>query len=440
MLVFLLLVFLAGCSEPQGSISIKQGSITEGQIQNYQIEKERIPREYAYTQENLVALQSDDGQTIRKLNFQERVFVFRKKADQTLVMDQYGNRGWVNQDVISKRFVFDIDLPLEGVNYNLYTVKDKPYGNYTKTKGIYIAPYGEEFIDETVERVKDTPINALVLDYHDDNGFVLFDSNAAKAKVPEANIELYEDGGALIKKLKDKGYYLIARIVAFKDPLFAERNKDRAIRHADGTLLISDGLYWNSPYDRNVWEYLLELSNEALELGFDEIQFDYVRFPDNFDSDMLALNERDETRAEAIQKFIMYIQANLNKKDAIISADVFGWVAVEIADVTIGQQWEALSNVVDVISPMFYPSLYGSGVFDFDDPEAHPYEVLKISMEYALQRNSNVKTAAIIRPWLQAWNYTTEQINLQIKALEEAGIEEYLLWQVLGDYPTKGLN
>jgi hypothetical protein len=115
-------------------------------------------------------------------------------------------------------------------------------------------------------------------------------------------------------------------------------------------------------------------------------------------------------------------------------------VAVEIADVTIGQQWEALSNVVDVISPMFYPSLYGSGVFDFDDPEAHPYEVLKISMEYALQRNSNVKTAAIIRPWLQAWNYTTEQINLQIKALEEAGIEEYLLWQVLGDYPTKGLN
>lgn len=184
----------------------------------------------------------------------------------------------------------------------------------------------------------------------------------------------------------------------------------------------------------------MELSNEALELGFDEIQFDYVRFPDNFDSDMLALNERDETRAEAIQKFIMYIQANLNKKDAIISADVFGWVAVEIADVTIGQQWEALSNVVDVISPMFYPSLYGSGVFDFDDPEAHPYEVLKISMEYALQRNSNVKTAAIIRPWLQAWNYTTEQINLQIKALEEAGIEEYLLWQVLGDYPTKGLN
>lgn len=436
----LLLFFLVGCVSSQNFESVKKGTIGEEETQNYQIKKERIPKDYAYTQEDKVLLLSDDGEMIRRLNFQERVFVFRKKSKQSLVMDLYGNRGWVDQDLLSKRFVSDIDLPLEGVNYNLYTVKDKPYDNYTKTKGIYIAPYGEEFIDETIERMKDTPINTLVLDYHDDYGQVLFNSEVAAREVPEANVQLYEDKQGLIKKLKDKGYHLIARIVAFKDPLYASSHQDKAIRHPDGSLLVSDGLYWNSPYDRKVWEYLLDLSNEALELGFDEIQFDYIRFPDNFDSDMLAFNEQDETRAEAIQKFIMYIQANLSNKDAIISADVFGWVAVEMADVTIGQQWEAISNVVDVISPMFYPQLYGSGVFELADPQAHPYEVIKISMDYALRRNSNVKTAAIIRPWLQAWNYSTEEINEQIKALDEAGIEEYLLWDVSGDYPKKGLN
>lgn len=440
LLLLLCLVLLAGCTKVRSTQSIKQGTIKEGQIQQYPIEKEKIPRDYAYAQENHVALLGEDGEIIRKLNFQERVFVFRKKADQTLVMDLYGNKGWVDQKYLSKRFVHDIDLPLDGVNYNLYTVKDKPYRNYTKTKGIYIAPNGEEFIEEVLARVKDTPINALVMDYHDDKGRVLFDSAIAKEKAPEANAPLYKDAKALIKDLKERGYYLIARIVAFKDPIFAELHQDRAIRHADGSLLISDGLYWNSPYDRQVWEYLLGLSNEALEMGFDEIQFDYVRFPDNFESDMLALNEKDETRAEAIQKFIMYIKANINNKEAIISADVFGWAAIEIADVTIGQQWEALSNVVDVISPMFYPALYGSGVFELEDPSAHPYEVIKISMEYALSRNSNVKTAAIIRPWIQAWDYTIEQIAQQIKALNEAGIEEYLLWNVGGDYPTKGLN
>lgn len=438
--ILLLLGLLFGCSASSSTTSIRQGLVKEGQIQTYKIEKEEIPRDYAYVQEDMVYLLDDTGARIRRLNFQERVFIFRKRADQTLVVDNYGNRGWVDQHYLSRRFVSDIDLLLEGVDYNLYTVKDKPYKDYVKTKGVYIAPYDESFTYYVLDRIKDTPINTLVMDFHDDDGRVLFESKTARDLAPEALMPIFEDGGAFLQELKDQGYHLIARIVAFKDPIFAELNKDRAIRHADGSLLISDGLYWNSPYDRKVWDYLLGLANEAVEMGFDEIQFDYVRFPDNYEDDMLALNERNETKAEAIQKFLMFIKANINDKTTIISADVFGWAAIEQADVTIGQQWEALSNVVDVISPMFYPALYGRGAFDLYDPDDYPYEVLKISIGYALRRNSNVKTAALIRPWLQSWDYSVKEINEQIRALEEAGIEEYLLWNVDGEYSLEGLK
>ncbi len=438
--ILLLLGFLVACSPEKNAGNINRDQVGEGQVQTYKIEKERIPKDYAYVQDKDVFLVDELGSPIRKLNFQERVFIFRKRADKTLVVDNYGNRGWVDQEFLSKRFTSYIDLPLEGVDYSLYTVKDKPYKDYVKTKGIYVMPYNAEFIYELLDRIKGSAINTLVMDFHDDYGRVLFESKTAEELAPDALMPLFEDGPGFIRELKDQGYHLIARIVAFKDPIFAELNKERAIRHADGSLLVSDGQYWNSPYDRQVWDYLLALTNEAIEMGFDEIQFDYVRFPDNFEDDMLALNERNETKAEAIQKFLMYIKANINDKNTLISADVFGWAAIEQADVTIGQQWEALSNVVDVISPMFYPALYGPGVFGMADPEANPYEVLKISINYALERNSNVKTAALIRPWLQSWNYSIKEIKEQIRALEEAGIEEYLLWQVDGNYPVEGLD
>lgn len=440
-LVFLLIpLLLLSCSRISGTESIKQGQVKEREIQEYKIEKEVIPRDYAYIQDKNVALRADDGSLIRRLFFQERVFVYRKKSGQVLVMDQYGNGGWVDQHHLSKQFVSDVAMPLDGVEYGLFTLKDKPHQNYVKTKGVYISPYGEDFAYRVLDRIKGGPINTLVIDFHDDEGFVLFESEAAEEFAPGASRPIYGDGRAFIQDLKDQGYHLIARMVAFKDPIYAEQNQERAIRHSDGQLLVADGQYWNSPYDRQVWDYLLSLSNEALELGFDEIQFDYVRFPDSFEDDMLAHNELNETRAEAIQKFLLFIKSNINKREAIISADVFGWVAIELADVTIGQQWEALSNVVDVISPMFYPVLYGSGVFGMNDPQAQPYEVLRISTENAIERNGNIKSAAIIRPWIQAWDYSLDQINDQIRAMKELGIEEYLLWNPDGDYPSQGLE
>lgn len=438
--ILLLLLFLVSCSRISGVEVIKEGHIKKDQVQVYTIEKEQIPRDYAYVQDDNVILKDDDGSIVRRLFFQERVFVYRKRSGQVLIMDQYGNSGWVGQEHLSKQFVSDIAIPLEGVEYGIYSVKDKPFKDYLKVKGAYISPYGEDFALRVVERIKDGPINTLVLDYHDDEGYVLFESKIAEKLAPGSSNPIYGDGEAFIRHLKDEGFHLIARIVAFKDPIYAAQNTDRAIRHSDGSLLIADGQYWNSPYDREVWDYLLALSNEALELGFDEIQFDYVRFPDSFEDDMLAHNEYNEGRAEAIQKFLMFIKGNINNKDAIISADVFGWAAIELADVTIGQQWEALSNIVDVISPMFYPALYGRGVFDFDSPVSHPYEVLKISIKNALERNSNIKTAALIRPWIQGWDYSLDDINLQIKALEEAGIEEFIIWDPDGNYPIEGLR
>ena len=442
--VFLALLFLSSCQKAKSieGGKIDQQSLNLAEAKEVKIEKENIPREYAYVQEKQATLTSDEGKTIRNLHFQERVFIFRKKGDQSLVLDQYGNRGWVSKDQLSKRFTQEIDQPQEGAYYNSYTVKDKPYENYAKVKGIYISPLVIRDLDAVLKKVEDSPINTLILDYHDDYGRVLFDSKVAKELLPEANDPVFEDGHALVKSLKEKGYRLIARIVTFKQPRYAEKYKDRALRYPDGSHLVSDGEYWSSPFDRQVWEYVLRLSNEALDYGFDEIQYDYVRFPDSYESDMLALNERDEGRTEAIQKFLMYAKANLNKKNVIVSADVFGWAAIDIGDVTIGHHWEAISNVVDVICPMFYPSLYP---WNFDneivgDPVMQPYSTLKASIDRALRRNSNVKSAALIRPWIQGYDYTTEQVLEQIRALEEAGIEEYMLWDVNANYDGKGLQ
>lgn len=442
-LVLLILLFLSSCGDEK---SVEAGKLehkilTVDDAVEVEIEKESIPREFAFIQENKVPMSDDEGNLIRDLHLQERVFVYRKKGDQSLIYDQYGNRGWVSKEYLSKRFLQDIVDPQEGAFYGSYTVKDKPYEDYVKVKGIYISPLVINSLDEVLKRVENSPINTLILDYHDDYGRVLFPSQVAEEEVPAANNPVFQDGKALIKELKDKGFHLIARIVTFKSPLYAAQHKDRAIRYEDGTYLVSDGEYWSSPFDRQVWDYVLALSNEALDYGFDEIQYDYVRFPDSYDDDMLALNERNEGRTEVIQKFLMYMQANLNKKDVIIGADVFGWAAIESGDVTIGHHWEAISNVTDVICPMFYPSLYP---WNFDgeiegDPVAQPYKTLQASIRRGLERNANVKTAAIIRPWIQAYDYTTEQIYEQIKALSDAGIDEYMLWDVNGAYDGKGL-
>ena len=181
---------------------------------------------------------------------------------------------------------------------------------------------------------------------------------------------------------------MIARIVAFKSPFYAQNHPDRAIVYKDSGKLYtdSDRLPWVSPHDRIMWEYNVAIAKEAAELGFNEIQFDYVRFPAIGNTEAIDYrNETDESQTATIQNFLKYAYEALKPYEVYISADVFGWAATATGGIGIGQHWEAVSNVVDYISPMMYPSHYGPNTFGLPVPDAYPYETIDRSVKDAIE-------------------------------------------------------
>ncbi|MBN2259399.1 MAG: SH3 domain-containing protein, partial [Clostridiales bacterium] len=403
---------------------------------------------------------SSDFAVIRVLDYQEQLEIIdSENADWIHVVDSSGVSGYVfhkyvngiNEEIESK-----IVKMYPDVDYQYY---DKPmdYENnpYTEVKGIYVSGNSAATnIDKFIDIVKNTEINALIIDIKDDNGKILFPSVAAQNTLGELYEYHIKDMDAFMKKLKDEDIYVIGRLVSFKSPKYALTHPERAIINKDGSLFkTNDGIIWGTPYDRDLWTYLISIAKEAADFGFNEIQFDYVRFPtassSNLDSLVDYRNELGETKTKAIQSFIKYAQDSLNGYDVYLSADVYGWTSTAINDVGIGQHWEGISNVIDIISPMFYPSHYGSGNYGFDVPDAHPYEVMNRATEDAISRNENIETPAKIRPWIQSFTatwvkghiiYTINEVNDQIRALKELGINEYILWNSSNSYKIDGIG
>ncbi|MCA0385133.1 MAG: hypothetical protein LCH34_05965 [Firmicutes bacterium] len=338
-----------------------------------------------------------------------------------------------------------IAVKIADVDYSPFSKLEQP--PLEPVKGIYITGNtirGGRF-DELITLVEETELNAVVIDILDDEGYLLFKSETAERLNPEANEHVYvEDVQKVIALLKEKNIYVIGRIVTFKSPIYAKNNPDRAISHKDTGKVYHDrdGLLWASPYDHILWEYNFGVAKEAALHGVDEIQFDYVRFPAIARPDTIDYKASDVSQAAIIQAFLKEAYETLTPLGVEISADVFGWVASATGDVDIGQQWEAISNVVDVICPMMYPSHYGPGNFGLPVPDAAPYETIDRSLKDALKRNSNLATPARIRPWLQdftaTWvdghiRYRAKEVRAQIEALKANGIEEYLIWNA-GNY------
>ncbi len=321
-----------------------------------------------------------------------------------------------------------------------------------EVKGIYLTLYSasNNRLDKLIEMTKRTKINTFVIDVKDDNGHMLFPTKAAEKYSPNANENApVKDIAALIKKLKDNNIYTIARIVSFKDPTYTKHHPDRAIIYKDSgkPFTNSDGLIWASPYDRDLWEYNLEVSKEAAEAGFNEIQFDYVRFPASnggrLDKSLDYRNATGESKPQAIQNYLSYAREQLSPLNAYISADVYGLVGSVADDMSLGQYWEAVSNVVDYISPMMYPSHYANQTYGLSVPDAYPYETVYYSTKDSVARNKNIETPAGIRPWIQDFTapwvsghikYSDKQVEDQIRALEENGVKEYLLWNAGNKY------
>lgn len=368
------------------------------------------------------------------------------------------NEGWISaQYTVDDRMELlgeaykDLDLtPQEKMEY--------PENPRVEVKGVYVTIYSAsgKKLDQLIELAKTTNINTFVIDVKDDNGNMLFATKAAEKFSPHANENApIKDIEAFMKKLKDNNIYTIARIVSFKDPKYAKSNPDRDIVYkSNGKPYTNrDGIIWVSAHDRQLWEYNIEVSKEAAQAGFNEIQFDYVRFPASnggkLDKHLDYRNELGESKPLTIQRYLKYARENLSPLNVYISADIYGLVGSVADDMGIGQYWEAVSNMVDYVSPMMYPSHYGSGVYGLSVPDANPYKTIDIGARDAVLRNKNIETPAIIRPWIQdftaTWvkghiKYGPKQIKAQIKALEDNGVKEYLLWNPGNRYSADGLK
>ena len=313
-------------------------------------------------------------------------------------------------------------------------------------------------LDHFIELVNTTELNAVVIDIKD-NGVVNYESNVPEVKSNQLYKKLY-DADSVLKKLHQNNVYVIGRIVCFKDNGYAVKRPDLAIKRPDGTLWRENGkVAWLNPYNEDAWKYNIEIAKEAIEKGFDEIQFDYVRFPAARAKDV-NYGVNLPAKADAICGFLETADKELRQgKGAVVSADIFGIICESVRDgQAIGQDLERIGKSIDYICPMVYPSHYanagapgkvvmGNGVgqtingVKFTAPDLKPYEVVYNTLMKAKDRISKVEGYnAIMRPYLQDFTatyisdkqyyqvYGAEQVRQQIKAVYDAGYEEWILW------------
>lgn len=322
-------------------------------------------------------------------------------------------------------------------------------------RGVYATAHsaGGARLNELVELLNETELNSLVIDLKDDWGNVTY----------ESELPIVEELGTakkiinmdkLMPVLEENDIYPIARIVVFKDSVLAKLKPQWSFINPDGSVWKNGrGESFVNPYLKEVWDYNIEVAKEAVRLGFKEIQFDYVRFPEGFEkrADTLQYERTEETRTKVIADFVAYAREQLNPLGARVSVDIFGYAASVPAAEGIGQDFVEISRYVDVISPMVYPSHYSTGWFGSQVPDANPYVTINGAMvdtHEKLEPLVETNEKPIIRPWIQdftaTWvkghiKYGKHEIEEQIRALNDNGIHEFLLWNASNRY-TKGVD
>ena len=367
--------------------------------------------------------------------------------------------------------------PIKTTNGTGDIENQKPLSNPpSEIKAVYVTSWvagGTEKLNEIINLVKTTELNAVVIDIKDYSGYITYDIqnsdvikyNAKEIRTPRIN--------SLIKKLHDNNIYVVARLTVFQDPLFAKARPDLAVQSKSTGTTWKDnkGLAWMDPASKEVWDYDIAIAKDAFSRGFDEVNFDYIRFPsDGKMSDMsFPVYDGGNTKSGVLRGFFKYLrEQTLGNK---ISADLFGLSTINADDLGIGQVIETAYQYFDFVCPMVYPSHYATGFLGYKSPAFYPYEVVKYSMDNALKRlklcashfNSTstnatttttsstvssiypkcfVQPIAKLRPWLQDFDlgadYTADMVRKQIQAVYDAGLSDgWILWDPRNVY-TKG--
>lgn len=329
------------------------------------------------------------------------------------------------------------------------------FGRPTAVKALYVNAwaFSGSRLWQIVRMIDGTEINSLVIDVKDDTGCLLYRSQVETARqIGASACARIADVRARLDTLHAHGIYAIARIVVAKDRLLAEHKTAWSVRSTEGGLWRDRiGMAWVDAYNDSVWVYAGQLAREAVSLGFGEVQFDYVRFPDEprarMASAIFAARTGGETQREAVRRHIKLLTDFVRPVGVPVTFDVFGLTAsVTTGDLGIGQVWEDFSNVADVLLPMVYPSHYRGGSFGFRSPNANPYAVVRYALSDALSRSRAPNTAQI-RPYLQAFTlgrrlprYTPVEIRDQIRAAKDVGIDSWVLWNPRSVYQRNSLR
>ena len=345
--------------------------------------------------------------------------------------------------------------PAEVITISKYPPRDR-----VKVKGIYVSAYVAgtgDMMDKIIEEIDRTELNAVVIDVKDDQGRITFHMDSPTVNEIGACQAFIGDLPGLIQKLDEHGIYPIARVVAFRDPYLAEQKPEWSLHVADGSIYRDNkGLAWVNPYKKEVWDYLIEVSKKAGEMGFKEIQFDYIRFAVDKTMKYVVFDETDtggRDKTQAITEFISYAYDELAKEGLFVSADVFGTIMGSEEDAAaVGQEYEDMAEHLDYICPMIYPSHYGPGNFGIANPDAQPYDTirhaLKDSMTLLKASKKEDRSQAVVRPWLQDFtasylkdyiDYGDEQVRQQIQAVYDSGYDEWILWDAGVSYHYGGL-
>lgn len=310
-------------------------------------------------------------------------------------------------------------------------------------KGIYLngtAAGDVDVVDAMIDLIDETELNAIVIDIKD--GVVFYDSQVEFFRDADAVRPTY-DPAELIDRLHDHDIYVIGRQVIFKDPLVAEAHPDMAIRDDEtgGLWRGWAGEAWVNPLAKGLYQPNVDLAVEAARLGFDEIQYDYIRFPDGdlSGADLGKRYESMDNRIGALTTILSMTREALRPLGAKLSADLFGWMLLVDDDQGIGQRLPDLVAVVDYVSPMVYPSHFPTGSVAVDGvPNDFPFETVEISLSLGMEKIPGAELK--IRPWLQDFSlpemteYTAYEIRAQIQAAESVGSSGWLMWNVNASY------
>lgn len=320
-------------------------------------------------------------------------------------------------------------------------------------KALYVNAwaFGSRRLWQLVRLADETEINAFVVDVKDDTGCLLYPSLVPTAQaIGATQCVRARDARARLDTLFAHGIYPIARIVVAKDPLLAERKPEWSIQdQAGGQWRDRLGTAWVDAYNDSVWVYAAQLAHEAVRMGFAEVQFDYVRFPDEPVSRLATAvypaRRGGDTPRSAVRRHIQLMKDRLRPLGVPMTIDVFGLTASATGDLGIGQVWEDFASIADVVLPMVYPSHFYHGAYGFTRPNAEPYFVVHRALREAMERSDALPQAAEIRPYLQAFTlgrprYTPYEIREQIRAAEELGITSWVLWNPRSVYPREALR